>query len=103
MAALTSTVTILTTDLSSANDKFVKALARITVLEKELATKGERTGTGSPPKTFSKTHYCSTHGPKSGHPSDTCKKPGPDHNNSAPISNRLGGREEPWPVWTPRS
>ena len=103
MAALTSTVTILTTDLSSANDKLVKALARITVLEKELATKGGRTGTGSPPKTFSRTHYCSTHGPKSGHPSDKCKKLGPDHNNVATNSNRLGGREEPWPVWTPRS
>lgn len=54
MTALTSTRTVLTTDLSSANDKLVKALARITVLEKELTVKGWQTGAGTPTKTFSK-------------------------------------------------
>ena len=63
-ASLTSPVTTLTTDLSSANDKLVKALARITVLEKELAAaKLGQPGATTPNKGFSKIHYCSTHGP----------------------------------------
>ena len=88
MASLTSTVTTLTDSLATANEKLVTAFARIAVLEKELAA---AKGTPATPKVFSKTHYCHTHGPQSGHPSDKCRKPGTEHNPLVTNTNRLGG------------
>ena len=60
MASLTSTVTTLTSSLATANENLVTALVRITVLEQDLAA---AKSTPAAPKTFSKTHYCHTHGP----------------------------------------
>ena len=62
MVSLTSTVTTLTPSLTGANNKLVKALARITFLTKDLTTaKGSKPPYA--PEVFAQIYYCSTHSP----------------------------------------
>lgn len=49
------------------------------------------------PATF--THYCSTHGFGSNHPSLICRQPGPNHNTLATASNTLGGCQTTFVPW----
>ena len=90
MAALTTTITNLTTLLKDANEKLATLISRITVLDKDLATaKGKQTLPIA--KTFTRTHYCHTHGPKYGHPSKECHKNASGHKDKATNAIRMAG------------
>ena len=99
MAALTTTITHLTMPLAEANEELVTPLARIAVLERDLATsKGKQTPSPTDGalritwrKLFSLTHYCHTYGPKCSNPSKYCVKKANGHQNDANDVNRMGG------------
>ena len=112
MAALTLTVSTQTVALAEANVKLVTALAKITILEKELGTARqnnprstilESSGTARQtnpraPRGTSITycHYCWTHGPTCSHPSGECIRKATGHKDEATEANKMGGRTEKW-------
>ena len=117
MAALTLTVSTQTTALSEAavalaeaNVKLHTALARITILERQLAAahlssprvprvpSGPNTPSDRP---VAYIHYCWTHGPKCSHPSTECVKKRDGHKDEATAANKLGGRTEKWVSFRP--
>ena len=96
MAALTLTVSTQTTALAEANTKLVTALAKITMLEREL-TMARATNPRAPTNAaVSYTHYCWTHGPTCSHPSCECNRKAEGHKDEATATNKMGGRTEKW-------
>ena len=99
MAALTLTVSTQTVALAEANVKLVTALAKITVLERELVAAREANARGpSGPRhtNVSYTNYCWTHGPTCSHPSVKCNRKAVGHKDEATETNTMGGRTDKW-------
>ena len=101
MAALTLTVSNQTIALAEANTKLANALAKITILERELVAARLAPNPRPGPRIvrdahISYTHYCWTHGPTCSHQSSDCQRKAEGHKDEAKMANKMGGLAEKW-------
>ena len=109
MTSMQATITMLTLQLAEVNIKLVDSLNVATTLKKQLfAVTGAARGGGgnggggwtptpigaTPPMTY--THYCWTHGIKSGHTSAQCTRPAEGHKTEATDAKKMNGRTTKW-------
>ena len=75
-------------DLTTTNDTDCNDVANAATKVTKRSTKKKKPATND--------FYCYTHGPNSSHHGPECKHKANDHNDMATISNKLGGRTDPW-------
>ena len=108
MTSMQATISTLTLQLAEVNQKLVDSLNVATTLKTQLVTAagsaqgGGNAGNGGGAWTpvrqtqQSYTHYCWTHGVKSGHTSAQCTRPAEGHKNEATDANKMNGRTTKW-------